>query len=162
MGESPYGGVDPGTISAQPFLDYMSAIKEMALDPQEDLRSREEQELTERVRAAQAARGLDLSGVGAGMETEALSDFALDWQDRMLGRAATGASAFGSLGAGAQDIASRGFQQAGQLGSAMFRHPGAGGIGGGAPSFTRTHTVRDAGSSLYRRPGYIPGQRYGR
>jgi len=154
MGSNPYGGFDPGTISAQPFLDYMTQVKTMALDPQQELRDREEAELMEMTRAGLEARGLNYSGVGAGIEGDVMSDFALDWQDRMLGRAATGAGVMSSLGGLSQDIASRGFQQAGQLGSSMFRYNPQ--TAGGGTGFSRTHNR--IGSKPGANRAYVPGQ----
>lgn len=159
FGQSTYGGSDPGTIDAKPFLDYMTQIKNLSLDPQGELRSREQQQLQQQTRAGLEARGLNQSGVGQGIESEVMSDFGIDWQDRLLGRAAQGAGAFTALGGQAQNIASTGFQQAGQLGSSAFQY---GGGGGSTPAFTRTHVSKPAGSSLYSRPNYVPGQgRYG-
>lgn len=155
LGESLYGGSGPGTIDHKPFLDYMTQVKQMALDPQGDLRAREEADLMAQTRAGLEARGLNYSGVGAGIEGDVMGDFALDWQDRMLGRAATGAGVMGQLGGLSQDIAGQGFQNAAQLGSSMFRYnPNT--AGGGGSGFTRTHNK--IGSKPGKYSNYVPGQ----
>ncbi len=118
----PYKGVEPGTISAQPFLDYMGQVENMALDPRNEIRDREQQRLQEQTRAGLAQRGLNLSGAGQGIENQAMTDFGLDWQNQQLGRAGQGAQMIGSLGSQAQNIAQAGFSNAMDLGAAQFEY----------------------------------------
>ncbi len=129
-----YQGVEPGTISAQPFLDYMGEVKDLALDPRGEIREREQQRLQEQTRAGLSARGLNLSGAGAGIEAQAMSDFGLDWQNQQLARAGQGAQQLQLLGGLSQNIAQAGFQNALQLGASQFEYdpnvssPGGGGV----------------------------------
>jgi len=125
-GTSPYSGeykgLEPGTISAQPLLDYMTQVKTLALDPQEELRQREQQKLQEQTRAGLEQRGLNLSGAGAGIEAQAMTNFGLDWQNNLLGRAATGGQTLANLGGLGQNIAQAGFSNQGELGSSAFEY----------------------------------------
>ena len=119
---STYGGADPGTIPFQPFLDYGEQIMDLALDPQQEIFNREQQRLQQQTRAGLEQRGLNLSGVGAGIEADVMSDFALDWQNQLLDRGIAGAGAYGQLGGQAQRIAESGFRQAGELGASAFQY----------------------------------------
>jgi len=148
-----FAGVEPGAISAQPFFDYMSQVKELALDPREEIRQRESDILQEKVQAQQAAMGLlggeGTAGSGVGLQAvgEALGDFGLDWQNQQLARAGAGGQTLYSLGGLGQNIAQAGFSNAMDLGASQFEYepeiqqyappsvsythsPGAGGGGG--------------------------------
>ena len=57
-----------------------------AFDPQNALYDRTHQQMTDQVRSALAARGLNSSGAGAGIENDALSNFNIDWQNNQLNR----------------------------------------------------------------------------
>jgi len=72
-------------------------IYNTAFDPQQALYNRTSQQLTDQTRAALAARGLDMSGVGAGIEGHTMGDFNLNWQNAQLGRQIAGGNAAGSL-----------------------------------------------------------------
>lgn len=73
-----------------------------ALDPQNALRDRTQQRVVEGARGADSARGIAMGGVSSGNEGQAVSNFNLDWNDRQLGREATGmhglTSAYDSAG----------------------------------------------------------------
>jgi len=73
-----------------------------ALDPENALHDRTQQRVTDASRAATSARGIGMSPQAGGMETDAVSNFNLDWNDRQLGRQATGmhglTSAYDSAG----------------------------------------------------------------
>ncbi len=147
----PYKGEEPGTISAQPFLDYMGDVKELALDPRQEIRQREEQRLQEQTRAGLSARGLNLSGAGQGIEQQAMSDFGLDWQNQQLARAGQGAQQLQMLGSLGQNIAQTGFQSAMELGASQFEYaPDVSGYGGGG-----------GGSSFGYTPASYTGGGYG-
>jgi hypothetical protein len=94
------------------------AVMNTAFDPQGALRAREEQRLQDQVRVGQAARGITSSPYGADLESDAMANFALDWQDRQLGRQTSG---LGAAGAASQQGGAMGqmgvnqTQQAGQL-----------------------------------------------
>ncbi len=76
-----------------------------AFDPQSALYARTQQQLQDQVRAGEAARGIQSSPYGAGVENKAMSDFNIDWQNQQLQRQLQGlqgaGSAFGQ-GAGLQ------------------------------------------------------------
>lgn len=77
-------------------------ILQTALDPQNALYNRTAQQLTDQTRAAQYARGIQSSPLGASVESNALGNFNIDWQNQQLQRQAQGlqsaASAYGSAG----------------------------------------------------------------
>ncbi len=76
-----------------------------AFDPQSALYARTQQQLQDQVRAGEAARGIQTSPYGAGVENKAMSDFNIDWQNQQLQRQLQGlqgaGNAFGQ-GAGLQ------------------------------------------------------------
>lgn len=98
-------GVGQGQIGAgmdlmsagQGLLPYAQSILQTGFDPQGALRDRTEQQLTESTRAGLAARGINMSPVGAGVENKALSDFNIDWQNNLLNRQNTAAQGAGYL-----------------------------------------------------------------
>lgn len=136
-----YAGVEPGTISAQPFLDYAEQVETLALDPQNELRERERQRLQEQTRAQLAARGLNLSGAGAGIEGDVMADFGIDWQNQQLGRAMQGAQGLQILGGMGQNIAQAGFQNAMDLGASAFEYvPDVNEMGGYTPAPSISYT----------------------
>lgn len=61
-----------------------------ALDPENALRDRTQQRITDASRAATSSRGIGMSGVSAGIENQDVSNFLMDWNDRQLGRQAQG------------------------------------------------------------------------
>lgn len=70
-------------------------VYQTALDPQNALYGRTQQQLQDQVRAGQAARGLGNSAVGAAEENQAMSNFNIDWQNQQLARQAQGLQAMG-------------------------------------------------------------------
>jgi hypothetical protein len=72
-------------------------ILNTAQDPQNALYGRTQQQLTDQVRAGQAARGLGNSAVGASEENQAMSNFNIDWQNNQLQRQATAGQAASGL-----------------------------------------------------------------
>lgn len=130
-GSSPAG---PGTVDNSGALKYGQQIMTTAMDPQNALYDRSKQQMTDQVRASLAARGLDMSGAGAGIENQALSNFNIDWQNNLLNRQVAGAGAYTGLTGLAQNIANQGFQNADLLGREQYRAPAAApSILGGAP-----------------------------
>lgn len=79
------------------LMQYIPQIMNTAFDPQHGLYDRTFQQSIEQQRAGQAARGILTSPYGAGLENDAIRNFNLDWQDRSLGRMATGSTAAGGL-----------------------------------------------------------------
>jgi len=96
------------------------AVMNTAFDPQNELRSREEQRLQDKVRVGQAARGITMSPYGAGLESDAMSNFALDWQDRQLGRQTAGLGAATPASTAAFNVGQGGIGQYGQAGQLPY------------------------------------------
>lgn len=76
-----------------------SQILNTAFDPQGLLYTQQYQQNLDATRAALAARGLDTSGVGAGIEMQSIQDFNSNWQNNQLGRQIQGLSAAGNTAA---------------------------------------------------------------
>lgn len=68
-------------------------VLQTALDPQKDLYNRTSQQLTDQTRAAEYARGIQSSPLGASVEANALGNFNIDWQNQQLARQSQGLSA---------------------------------------------------------------------
>jgi hypothetical protein len=113
----------PGTISNAPALQYGQQIMQTAMDPQNALYNRTQQQLTDQIRAGLAARGLNMSGVGQGIEQQGLNNFNIDWQNNLLGRQVQGAGAYTALAGLAQNIANQGFQNWGEYGKSQYTAP---------------------------------------
>jgi hypothetical protein len=96
-----------------------------ALDPENALHDRTQGRVTDASRVATSARGIGMSPQAAGMETDAVSNFNLDWNDRQLGREATGMQGLTS----AYDSAGR-YSQLGNadLAGAQSMYQGAGAL----------------------------------
>lgn len=77
-------------------------VLQSAFDPQNALYNRTAQQLTDQSRAAQYARGIQSSPLGASVESNALGNFNIDWQNQQLARQAQGLqsaqSAYGAAG----------------------------------------------------------------
>lgn len=78
-------------------LPDVQALLAMGFDPQNALYARTQQQLQEQTRASQAARGIQTSPYGAGLENKAMSDFNIDWQNNQLQRGVQGAQGAGNL-----------------------------------------------------------------
>lgn len=76
---------------------YAMGVMNMGFDPNRDTYNRQAFNTQQGARAGNEARGLGMTPWGAGVENEAMNRFNQDWQNNMLGRAATGAQAGGSL-----------------------------------------------------------------
>jgi hypothetical protein len=102
---------------AQQAQQAAQGVYQTAFDPQQALYGRTQQQLQDQVRASQGARGLGVSGVGAGLENQAMSNFNIDWQNAQLGRQAQGIGAMGQanqlMGADLAAQLGAGQQQAG-------------------------------------------------
>jgi hypothetical protein len=98
-------GVGQGQIGAgmdlmgagQAMLPYAQSILQTGFDPQNALRDRTQQQLTDSIRAGESARGIAMSPYGAGIENKGLSDFNIDWQNAQLQRQNTAAQGAGYL-----------------------------------------------------------------
>ena len=74
-----------------------------AFDPQQALYNRTLQQLQDQMRTGQAARGINMTPYGAGLENQGLSNFNIDWQNQQLQRQLQGLSGAGSaIGQGSQ------------------------------------------------------------
>lgn len=79
------------------LLPYATQIVNMGLDPQNEMYNRNLHNQTEQTRASLAARGLNTSPYGAGVENKSLSDFNIDWANTALQRAQAGATGGAAL-----------------------------------------------------------------
>lgn len=79
-----------------PLAGGAANILQTAFDPQNALFNRTQQQLQEQTRAGLEARGIDTTPYGAGIESKAMSDFDIDWQNYQLQRQATGLGAAGT------------------------------------------------------------------
>lgn len=68
-------------------------VLQTSQDPQNALYNRTAQQLTDQTRAAEYARGIQSSPLGASVESNALGNFNIDWQNQQLARQAQGLSA---------------------------------------------------------------------
>jgi len=67
-----------------------------AFDPQNALYARTVQQLQDQTRAGQAARGIQTTPYGAGLEDQQMRNFNIDWQNQQLQRQLQGLSGVGS------------------------------------------------------------------
>lgn len=115
MSTTPYG-FDPTQMvqggqyiasQGQNLYGAGNQVANTAFDPQNALYNRTAQQVQDFSRASQAARGIQTTPYGAGLENQAMSDFNIDWQNQQLARQISGAGAMaGAYGAGGQQIAS--------------------------------------------------------
>lgn len=109
------GTAGSGYDFSQSLVPYASSVLDMGFDPQQELYNRTLHQTQEQQRVGQAARGIEMSPYGAGLENDALKNFNIDWQNSQLDRAiaagnagsALGQTAFG-LGSDASKLAASG------------------------------------------------------
>jgi len=99
-------------------------LMQTALDPRNALYDRTQQQLTDQVRAGQAARGIGVSGEGASEENQAMSNFNIDWQNQQLTRQLQGVQ-------GMSQASNAGGQQGQLMGADMAGALSAGQTGAG-------------------------------
>ena len=68
-------------------------VYKLGRDPMGELEARERQKVVDASRAASSARGYAMSPYSAGLETGAVRDFNLDWQNNLLSRSIAGLNA---------------------------------------------------------------------
>lgn len=109
--------------AAQQGLGYANQTMQQAQDPQNALYNRTLQQLQDQVRTSNAARGIDSSGYGAGLENQALSNFNIDWQGQALNRSLAGLAGYDTsvktaagVGGQASNLGQMGAMQLGQAG----------------------------------------------
>lgn len=83
--------------SVAPLQQAGAQTYQTALDPQNALRDRLQQQVTDASRAGTSARGIGMGGEASGIENQAVSNFLQDWQNQQLQRQALGAQTMGSL-----------------------------------------------------------------
>ncbi len=98
-------------------MPYVDQILQTGFDPQQALYGREYQKAMDHSNAVNAMNGLTGSPYGAGLTTQALNNFDMDWQDRQLGRQVSATQGWNSLGSGI----GRAYGQADQLGQDMLK-----------------------------------------
>lgn len=92
----PSSSVDPARINAlwQAGQDTYTASQ----DPQNAMRGRMQQGVVDATRGAESARGITMGGIGAGIESDAVSKFLQDWQNQQLQRQQGGVQSFAQAG----------------------------------------------------------------
>ncbi len=98
-------GAQLGGQGAQNLQGMGSSIMNQAFDPQSALFNRGEQQLTDQSNAVNAMSGLAGTPYGAGVTSNALGNFDINWQNQQLGREAQGAAAASPLFQAAPSLA---------------------------------------------------------
>ena len=96
------------TGAGMSMIPYASSIMNTAMDPQQALYNRTLNQVQQQVGAQNAASGVGTTPYGAGVMDQALSNFNIDWQNNLLNRQATGASAAGGLLSSGAGVAGQG------------------------------------------------------
>lgn len=116
-------GPGPGTVNNAGALTFANDIMTAATDPQNATYNQTLQQVTDQSRANEMAAGLGTSGVGVGVENQAINNFNTNWQNNQLSRETQGASAYTGLLNSAQGIAQSGFTNSGTLGASAYQAP---------------------------------------
>lgn len=93
-GQGAFGAGQNLTGTANAGLPAAMSVLNTAFDPQNDLYNRSAQKLNDQLGVYMANSGLTGSGAGAGIASDALRNFNIDWQNNQLGRQAQGLQAF--------------------------------------------------------------------
>ena len=91
-GDQISGMGDAALAQSQNMFGAGNQMWQTALDPQNLLRARLMNDVEQQSRAASTARGLGMSPYAAGLESQALSNFDIDWENNMLHRLGLGMS----------------------------------------------------------------------
>lgn len=126
-------------------------VMQTAMDPQSALYNRTQQQLQDQVRAGQAARGLGVSAVGAGLEDQAMSNFNIDWQNQQLARQVQGIQ-------GASTASSAGGRQGEMAMAAGAAMPGYTLEGGQVPMQAQQYAAAQPGQVAGAYQGQMLGQ----
>lgn len=104
----------------QSMYDAGNRVMNTAMDPQQALFHRTQQQLSDQVNAGQAQRGLGASAVGGSEYNQTMSNFDIDWQNQQLARQAQGIQA-GAQASNAGGVQGQlmGANLAGQMGAAQ-------------------------------------------
>lgn len=99
-GYNPADTVNAGnwmTQQSQNLSPYVIQMLDEGFDPQNDVYGRAAHNLQDQTRVGLAARGLDSSPYGAGVEGATMGNFNLDWENNKLGRMGTAMQGAGGL-----------------------------------------------------------------
>lgn len=116
-GQMATGAAGQAYGSGQSLLNAQNQILQSSMDPQQALYNQLLQQTTDQTRAGETARGLAMSPVGSQIESNALNQFNIDWQNQQLNRQIAGANAAGTAGrtgAGLQGVGTQYMQQGSQ------------------------------------------------
>jgi hypothetical protein len=94
-----------GAGGAQNMYDQAGSIMQAGFDPQSALFNRTQQQLTDQSGAANAMAGLGSSPYGAGVASNAMGNFDINWQNNLLNRMEGAAGAASPLYSGATNLA---------------------------------------------------------
>lgn len=96
-----FGNNQPGSPTSNQWglnlAPQMQAAYQTGFDPQQALYDRTLKQLQEQTRSGLEARGVDKMPYGAGIESDALKNFNIDWQNAQQGRQAQAAQTEASL-----------------------------------------------------------------
>ena len=92
-----YGTGQALTGAGLSTIPYAQSIMQTGFDPQSALYNRTAQQLQDQTRAAEAARGIQMTPYGAGIEGQTMSNFNIDWQNNLLNRQIQAAGGAGGL-----------------------------------------------------------------
>ena len=108
-------------------LSYANQVMQQALDPNQALFQRTQQQLIDQSNANNAASGVSSSGYGADLTNEALGNFDINWNTQQLNNALAGLSGYnsavsnaGQTGVQANQIGAAGAQQLGASGQQQY------------------------------------------
>lgn len=87
--------------AGQGAIPYASQILQTGFDPQQALYNRTQQQVQDQINAQLASAGLSSSPYGAGVASQGLSNFNIDWQNAQLQRQAQASQGYGNLISGA-------------------------------------------------------------
>ena len=116
-GQMATGAAGQAYGSGQNLINAQNQILQTSMDPQQALYNQLLQQTTDQTRAGEAARGLAMSPVGSQIESNALNQFNIDWQNQQLNRQIAGANAAGTAGrtgVGLQGVGTQYMQQGSQ------------------------------------------------
>lgn len=155
-GQSLYPAGETAIAAGQGMIPGAYSILNAAFDPQQALYNRTAQQVQDQTRAAQAARGVQTTPYGAGVEGDVMKNFNIDWQNNLLNRMTQGAGAAGGLlGAGTGAMGTG----AGILGTgAGMGATGVGELGTLAQIFGQGGNLANLGTQMQlQAPGYMAG-----
>ncbi len=116
-GQMATGAAGPAYGSGQNLINAQNQILQTSMDPQQALYNQLLQQTTDQTRAGEAARGLAMSPIGSQLESNALNQFNIAWQNQQLNRQIAGANAAGTAGrtgVGLQGVGAQYMQQGSQ------------------------------------------------